>query len=125
MGLIGAAVIQADFRKARQLDFAGSASMIDERDRAHLGICVGRDTDGPASLDVAVQATELGPVGMELVPEFATGPTQRLKTDRPDPVVGQVADVAELAPAITGRILAPAGHIKSPPSAITGAGTGD
>ena len=122
MGLIGAAVIQADLRKARQLDFAGPAAVIDERHRAHLGIGVGRHTNGPAGLDVAVPATELGPVGLELVLVFPAGRTQRLKTDRPDAAVGQVADVTELAPAIAGRILAPAGHITAPPCAITGAG---
>ena len=117
VGLVGAAVIQADLRVAGQVDLAGPAAVVDERHHADFGVGVRRHADGPAGLDVAVPAAELGPVGMELVLVFLAGPAQRLVADRPEPAVGQVADVAELAPAVAGRILAPAGHVQAPPGA--------
>ena len=41
MSLVGAAVIQADLRKAGQLDFAGPIAVIDERHRAHFASASG------------------------------------------------------------------------------------
>ena len=112
VALIRAAVIQADFGVAGQLKLAGPAIVIDERDQTHFRVVVPRDADGPRRLNVAVPAAELGPVGVEGDLVFIPSSGHRLKPDRPDPAVLGTADVDELAPAVAGRVLPPAGDIQ-------------
>src|SRR5262249_11709543 len=115
-------VVQAYFCVAGQLQFAGPTAVIDNRHRAHLGIGVRHDANGPTRFDVAVQTMEFSFVSMKLEVVFISGPAQRLISKGPGLVVSQATDVTELAPAIARHIFAPAGDIKATPRADSGPG---
>jgi len=86
---------------------------------------VRRDADAQAGLDQAIAAAELGPVGVERVIVFVRALAERLVADRPGRAIAEVADIAELPPAVTSRVLAPASHIQTPPSADPSPAVGD
>ena len=71
------------------------------------------------------QNEELGPVDMKLDIVLIGRLAEGLLPGGPRLAGRPIADVAKLAPAIAGRILAPAGHVETPPCATTGAGGGD
>src|SRR5262249_56563309 len=96
VALIRAAMIQADLGVAGQLQLAGPAAVIDERDQAHFRVVVPRDADGPRGLNVAVPAAEFGPVGVEADLVFIYRLGKRLMADRPGPAALRIADVDEL-----------------------------
>src|SRR5262249_4447267 len=108
-----------------QVQLAGPATVIDERDQAHFRVMVPRDTDGPRRLNVAVPAAELGPVGVEGDLVFINPSEHRLMPDRPDRAVLRTADVDELPPTVPGPVLPPAGHIQGPPGAGSGPRVGN
>src|SRR6478672_9091933 len=122
MSLIGAAVIQANLGETGQLDFARTIAMIDDMHRAHFAIRIRRDANRPACFELAVSSPKFGSIGAEVAFVLISPRAQRLMADGPTFVVGQVADVTELAPTVTRNIFAPPGHIEAAPSAITGAG---
>src|SRR5262245_17404951 len=74
-------------------------------------------------LRVAVPASKLDLVGLEHELVFVVGPAHRLVHGGPRRTVVQVADVAELAPAIPGRVLAPASNVQTEPVAVPSTGT--
>ena len=73
MGLIGATVVQTHFRVARQLEFAVTTAMIDERHHAYFSVGIRHDSDGTARLDIAIPSPELGAVGVKLESGFIGG----------------------------------------------------
>ena len=123
--LIRAAGIQAHLGVAGQVELAGPAAVIDERDQAHFRVVVRRHADGPTGLNVAVPAAELGPVGVEGDLVFIALPGTAADAHRPGRALGRLPDVDELAPAVAGRVLPPAGHIQIPPGAGSAPGRGD
>ena len=111
MGLVGAAVVEGHLGVAGQVERAGPVAVVDQRDPADFRVGVGRDRDLVAGLDVAVAAAEVGPVGEDRL-VFVGVSAERLVAGGPGAAVVEVADVAELAPAVAGRVLAPAGHVQ-------------
>src|SRR4029078_2960078 len=81
--------------------------------------------NGPMNVDVLGKAVEFGPVGIKGVLVDASRMRQRLLANRPLPVARQIADIAELAPAVAGRILTPAKNVELPPRTISRTGIGD
>ena len=125
MGLIGATVVQTHFRVARQLEFAVTTAMIDERHRAYFSVGIRHDSDGTARLDIAIPSPELGAVGVKLESGFIGGLGQRLTANRPCAAGADLTDVTELTPTVARGIFAPAGHIEAAPGAVASAGTRD
>src|SRR5215470_3113734 len=107
MSLIGTTVVQTYLGETRQLELMGPTAVIDHSHSAHLAICVRHDTNGQARFHVAISTSKLGPISMERKVVLINRPTQRLMTDGPDSVFGQITDVTELAPTIARGILAP------------------
>jgi hypothetical protein len=120
VSLVSATVVQAYLCIGGQFQLAGPTAVIGKRHRAHLGISVWRDANSPTRFDVAVQPTEISPVSLKPELVFISRPAQRLMSNRPKFVVGEVTDVTELTPAIARPIFAPAGDIKAPPRAGSG-----
>jgi hypothetical protein len=118
VGLIGPAAVQANLEKARHLDLAPASAVIDERQRAYLGVRIRRDTDRAAGLDVAVPPMELGAVGSRIESGCVRGLSRRLDAHRPGPADARIANVMDVAPAVARDVFAPARHIKASPRAV-------
>ncbi len=123
--LIRATRVQAHLRIAGQVEFARAAAVVDDGHRAHFGVAIVRHADGQTRFRVTVPAAEFGPVGMECDLSFIGCLAQRLVPGGPSRALGRVPDVAELAPAIPGRVLPPARHIQAAPGAASTPGAGD
>ena len=125
VSLVGPAGIQAHLCVARHLEVVTALAVIDQRDHTQLGIGVGHDADGTASLHVAIASMELGAAGADVEVGWVARVDQRLRADRPGAVVAKVADVDELAPTIARGVFAPPGDIEVAPGAGAGTGTRD
>ena len=86
---------------------------------------LGRDDDLQDGLDPQVAAAEGRLVGGEDDLVGLGGPADRLEAGRPEHAATDVAHVAELAPGLAGRVLAPAGHVQPPAGARARAGVGE
>ena len=109
---------------ARHLDRARDAAAVGDARAAELDVVLGRDHDlgvrlpavqAPAEFDAGLGEDRLvGLVGFE----------RGLERRRPDPAACGVAEIAEGAPGVAGRILAPARERDVAPAAVTAAGAG-
>jgi hypothetical protein len=118
-------VIETHLGIARDFKFAGPVAMVDQRQGADLGICIGHYTNNTPRLDFAIPSTKLRAIGVKLECVFIRGLRQRLSANRPHAFVVKVANVTKLAPAIARGVFAPAGDVQIAPTAVTGAGGRD
>src|SRR5262249_30144526 len=125
VGLVGAAVVQAHLGVTGQVKVAGAPTVVGEREQPYLGVVAGSDADRPARFHVPAPAAKLRPVGVERERVLVGGPADRLVSGGPHRAALPVADVTELSPAISGRVLAPAGHVQVPPGGGPTPGAGD
>src|SRR6185436_6088566 len=110
---------------ARQFELAAPSAVVDQRHNAKFRICIRRDTNGTARLDVGIASAKLGAAGVNVEFRFDIGLAQWLYANRPHAVVAEVAYVIELAPTVARGILAPAGDIQAAPGAVAGGSPGD
>ena len=73
MSSVRSTVIQAHFRVARQFDFVAATTVIDQRNRTDLGICIRRDTNGTAGFDVAIAPAKLDMVSVKVEVRWIDG----------------------------------------------------
>src|SRR5206468_9635068 len=98
---------------------------VGEGDAAELDVVLGRDGDLGAGVEPHVAAAEFHPGFGEDRLVALRLPEGRLQRRRPVFPAGQVAEVAEAAPVIPGRVLAPASDREVLPAAVPAAAAGD
>ena len=118
---IGARLGQHHLGVARQLDRAPGAAAVGQRDAAELDVVLGRDRDLHVRLDLVIRAAELRAPLREDRLVAATARERGLMRDRPHGAGIAVAHVAERAPGIARRILAPARHREVAPATVSAA----
>src|SRR6187549_3187944 len=125
MGLIGAATIEGHLSVAGHVQRAGQDAVIRQRDPPNLGIRVGCDRDLRARFDIPITPLENGPIRTANRFVVVGLSSEWLPAGRPRAAAMEVADVEELSPAVTGRVLAPASHVDPITRAVSAPGLGE
>ena len=116
---------QDDLGVTGDLQLARPGIVVGQRDPANLDGLLGRDRDLQKRLDVGVAPANGGLVRREDDLVTLGRPADRLISGGPDQVALHVADVAELAPDLARRVLAPARHVEAPAFAVARPRVGD
>ena len=118
VGDVGCLRRQRQFGIGGDVDRPGFGPVVGDGDPTHLGGFLGRQEHFHVRGKTAVTARKLGMVFVEDDVIRVGGDATGLRTGRPDPTAGDVAEVDEGAPVIQRRVLAPPRHGDIPPPAV-------